>query len=167
MPSRAPKEQTIKEFAREFYLKTSFVDIHGRSIGYDYSFILAKIKARFPNSRTSRDWVRKMASELNQHEKLPVRGRINKPSRNAYAMALLVRSPETHTYLKIKNSVLRKFPKFRFDLREFRWLERKLFRLGFQPCRRPDYHQLFKVEMRELRRLERKLLRLGFRPDKK
>jgi len=146
-----PRAQTIKDFARDYFVKVSFTDISGRNIGYDYTFIFEKIKAQFPASRTSRDWVRKMASELNQHEKLPVRGRLNKPSRNSYAMSLLVSSPETDTYLKIKNAVRRKFPKFAFDIRELLRLERKLVRLGYNPPRRPDFHRLERRK-RKLRR---------------
>jgi hypothetical protein len=114
----------------------NFTDIYGRKIGYDYTFILEKIKAQFPASRTSRDWVRKMASELNQREKMPVRGRLNKISRNAYAMSLLVSKPADVTYLRVRNAVCRKFPQFAFTVNDLRRLERKLVKLGFAPPER-------------------------------
>lgn len=132
MPSRA---HTIKEFARAFYVKVNFVDIHGRNIGYDYSFILAKIKEQFPNSKTSRDWVRKMASELNQHEKMPIRGRRNRGTAQSYAMTRLLRT--SARYDEIARSVREKFPDHVPSNDTLRRLERRLRNLKFiVPARR-------------------------------
>src|ERR1035437_2731333 len=57
MPSRAPKKPTIKKLAHEYFVKVNFIDIYGRNIGYDYSFILdankkKKTPAASPPRRT-------------------------------------------------------------------------------------------------------------------
>ncbi len=109
MPSRAEK-QNIRKFARGLFLAVNFTDIYGRHIGYDYSFILAKIKEKFPEAKTSRDGVRKMASDLNQTEKLPVRGRDNKGYAHAYAMVLLLRRSGRNVHSDVRTEVKRKFP---------------------------------------------------------
>lgn len=114
---------TIKEFAKGYFTKTNFVDIHGRHIGYDYSYILEKIKAEFPNSKTSRDWVRKMASELNQHTKLPIRGRNNRGTAWAYAMALLL---EERTIRNVQTNVKKKFPDYMPSRPLLRQMEKRL-----------------------------------------
>jgi hypothetical protein len=128
MPSRV---LTIKEFARDYYMKVNFVDIHGRNIGYDYSYIFAKVKARFPNSRTSRDWVRKMASELNAYEKLPIRGRLSKVTAQAYAMTLLLRRSGKYAHKSIAKSVKKNFPTRPVNLATLRSLDQRLRNLGF------------------------------------
>jgi hypothetical protein len=122
---------TIKEFAKGYFVKTNFTDIHGRNIGYDYSYILEKIKEQFPNSKTSRDWVRKMASELNLHTKMPIRGRRNRGTAHAYAMSLLLKRGGPHAHRNVATAVKTKFPEHSPSAATLRRLERRLRYLNF------------------------------------
>lgn len=122
MLSSAPK-MTIKQFAHDYFLKVSFVDIYGRNIGYDYSYILAKIKEQFPNARTSRRWLQDMAYIFNRTEKFPVRRRSRQALAEDYAMALLLKKNGPNTYSNIAGAVRRKFPDRRISHERLRSLE--------------------------------------------
>lgn len=126
-----PRALTIKKFANEQFVKVNFVDIYGRNIGHDYNFILDKIKEQFPNARTSRHWVRCMASELNTHEKLPIRGRLSNVTAQAYAMTLLLRRSGKYAHKGIVRSVKRGFPTRPVNLATLRSLDQRLRNLGF------------------------------------
>jgi hypothetical protein len=137
MPSRAPKKPTIKKLAHEYFVKVSFVDIYGRNIGYDYNFILDRIKEQFPNARTSRRWVQDMAYILNRSEKLPVRRHSSRTTAEDYAKALLLKRSGRKAYSHITGAVKERFPDQHFSADHLRQLDRWLRNKGFTIPARP------------------------------
>ncbi len=131
-----PRAQTIKQFARDHFVKVNFIDIYGRSVGLDYNFILASIKARYPNARTSRRWLQDMAYLLQRTEKMPDRRRLNKNLVDAYTMTVLRVEPGI-SFSAARKRVRRKFPDHVPNYEALRRLERKLRRLGFTVPARP------------------------------
>ena len=136
MPSSA--RTTIKSFANEYFTRVSFVDIHGRKIGYDYDHILDEIKIKFPNARTSRHWLRKMAYTLNREMRLPVRRRSRAALAEEYAMSLLRRLSGRHVYKNVGSLVQEKFPGHRPNPTKLRSLDARLRNRGFKIPPRPE-----------------------------
>lgn len=136
--AHSPKRVTIKSFAHEYLVKTSFVDIYGRNIGYDYSFILAEIKKQFPHARTTRRLLQDMAYILNRDERFPVRRRSRRALAEDYAMALLLRRNSRNVYRNVATAVKKKFPDHRPTLDRIKALDVWLSRKGFPiPPRTP------------------------------
>jgi hypothetical protein len=131
MPSRAPKKLTIKKFAHEYFVKVNFVDIYGRNIGHDYSFILDRIKEQFPEARTSRRWLQDMAYILNRSERLPVRRRSRRTVAEDYAKALLLRWNGRRVHNAVSSEVRKKFPEQHIPVARLRQLELQLKNMGF------------------------------------
>lgn len=130
MPASEPR-LTIKKFAHDYFMRTSFVDIYGRHIGFDYDFILQEIKAKFPGARTSRRWLQDMAYVLNRTERLPVRRRSRAALAEEFAKTLLLRRTGVKVYSEIARVVHNKFPDQRVLPRQLRALEVGLRNKGF------------------------------------
>lgn len=137
MLSSAPK-LTIKKFAHDYFMRVSFVDIHGRNIGYDYDFILEEIKANFPGARTSRRLLQDMAYILNRSERLPVRRRSRRALSEEYAMSLLLRRSGRRVYSNIADDVKKKFHEHRPTKARLRSLEVRLRNRNFPIPPRPS-----------------------------
>jgi hypothetical protein len=137
MPSRAPKKPTIKKLAHEYFVKVNFIDIYGRNIGYDYSFILDRIKEQFPDAQTSRRWLQDMAYIFNRDEKFPVRRRSRRALSEDYAMALILKRSGRHVYSSIAREVRKKFPEQHIYIARLRSLELWLKNKGFAIPPRP------------------------------
>lgn len=139
MPSRAHAEHgTIKEFAREYFLRVNFVNIYGRNVGYDYDYILAEIKKQFPTARTSKRWLRMMAYELTGTVRMPMRRRSRRGLAEAYAEVLLLRRGSgRHVHKNITQDVKQKFPEQRISAATLCHLERTLINRGFKVPPRP------------------------------
>jgi len=131
----ASRKQTIKEFARDYFIRVNYVDIYGRKVGYDYEHILAEIKKNFPNAKTSKRWLRKMAYELNGTERLPVRRRSRRALAEGLAMTLLLR--RSSAYGGVTVDVKKKFPERHLCADDLRRLERHLKSLKFTVPARP------------------------------
>jgi hypothetical protein len=124
------RKLTIKEFACERFVSVNYVDVYGRNIGYDYEFILAEIKKKFPEAKTSKRWLRMMAYELNNTARIPARRRSRRALAEGYAEALLLQ-PEAKTYRNITRAVRRKFDEQRITSAELRRVEQSLLSRGF------------------------------------
>jgi hypothetical protein len=129
---------TIKSFANDYFTRVSFVDIHGRNIGYDYDHILNEIKIKFPKARTSRHWLQKMAYTLNREMRLPVRRRSRVALAEEYAKTLLLRRTDADVYSKVAYLVHKKFPDQRVPPSRLRSLEVGLCNHGFPIPPRPE-----------------------------
>lgn len=134
MSARARKP-TIKTFAHDLLVKTNFVDIHGRAVGYDYDYILARIMEQFPEARTTRRLVQDMAYIFNRTERLPVRRRSRRALAEDYAAVLLLRPTRTFNS-NVRDGVKRKFPDQTITVEELKVLGRKLSSRGFTVPRR-------------------------------
>lgn len=128
MPSRA--RNTIKEFAHAFFVRVNYIDIYGRNVGYDYNYILTKLKEKFPGAKTSRRWLQMMAYELNGSVRFPVRRRSRTILARDYAKTLLLK-PEGLPYGCIVDRVYRKFPEHVPGLVELGKMEMQLRRQKF------------------------------------
>lgn len=137
MPASEPR-LTIKKFAHDYFTRVSFVDIHGRNIGYDYDFILSEVKRAFPHARTSRPWLQKMAYTLNRDARLPVRRRSRLALSEEFAKALLLHRNGHHVYRDIGTTVQRKFPEYRPTPARLKSLEASLRNRGFKIPPRPE-----------------------------
>jgi hypothetical protein len=124
------RKQTIKDFARDYFTRVNYVDVYGRNIGYDYSFILAEIKKQFPEARTSRRWLQDMAYIVNRNEKLPARRRSRRALAEGFAMAKLI-DPRGLRYKSVRGAVKIKFPDHPSSIETLRLLEAKLRRKRF------------------------------------
>jgi hypothetical protein len=138
MPSRARHAEhgTIKDFAREYFLRVNFVDIYGRNVGYDYDFILAAIKEQFPKARTSKRWLRMMAYELTGTVRMPMRRRSRRALAESFAMSLLTK-PTRLSLGGIRVDVKHRFPDQSVTYADLRKLERALRALNFTVPPRP------------------------------
>lgn len=128
MPSR---KQTIKMFAHELLVEPNFIDIHGRAVGHDYDFILARIREQFPNARTTRRLLQDMAYIFNRTERLPVRRRSRRALAEDYASAMLLRRSGVHAHRGVQTLVRKKFPEQRMSSVDLRRLDTHLRHLGF------------------------------------
>lgn len=138
MRSRA--QNTIKEWANDYFVRVNYIDIYGRNVGYDYDFILAKLKEKFPKARTSGRWLRKMAYDLNGSVKLPVRRRSRKILARDFAMSLLIKVMPNGMgvkYTHVVDKTHRKFPDRTVPIEEVLKLERRLRYLNFHVPPRP------------------------------
>jgi hypothetical protein len=138
MPSRAPKKLTIKKFAHEYFMKINFVDIYGRNIGHDYSFILDRIKEQFPDARTSRRLLQDMAYVLKRSERLPMRRLSRRTMAEDYAMALLLKRSGKRAHDGITTEIRKKFPGQHVYAERLRSLELRLKNRGFTIPPRPQ-----------------------------
>lgn len=123
------RANTIKQLANEMFKTTNYVDIHGRPVGYDYEFILAEIKARFPSARTSKRWLRKMAYELTGTVRMPMRRRSRRALAEGYAMTVLLRRrPDGLGIIEksVARAVIEKFPDQPVTFKTLRRLENHL-----------------------------------------
>ena len=112
-------------------MKLSFVDVYGHAIGYDYDFILAEIKKKFPEAKTSKVWLRRMAYELNETVRMPARCRACRRLAESYAKVLLLRRSGPSVYRNVTKAVKEKFPERHFSAPELRQIERSLRNRGF------------------------------------
>lgn len=129
-------EPTIKRWAHEFFVRVSYVDIDGRNVGYDYEYILAELKKKFPDARTSKRWLRKMAYELNGQVRMPVRRRSRRALARGYAEALLLRVTDAEInaglqYRTVYKYVWGKFPDHTISIEGLKEIERELKRRSF------------------------------------
>lgn len=138
MPSSAPKKLTIKKFAHDYFMRVSFVDLHGRDIGYDYDFILAEIRRTFPGARTSRRWLQTMAYALNRDTRLPVRRRSRRALAEDYAMVMLMRRSGSNVYDHVTREVKKKFAEQHISADELRSLDARLKNQGRKLPPRPE-----------------------------
>src|ERR1035437_386259 len=138
MSSRAPKKLTIKKFAHEYLVKINFIDIYGRNIGHDYSFILDKIKEQFPSARTSRRLLQDMAYILKRSERLPMRRLSRRAMAEDYAMALLLKRSGKRAHDGITTEIRKKFPGQHVYAERLRSLELRLKNRGFTIPPRPQ-----------------------------
>ena len=138
MPSRAPKKLTIKKFAHEYFMKINFVDIYGRNIGHDYSFILDRIKEQFPDARTSRRLLQDMDYVLKRSERLPMRRLSRRTMAEDYSMALILKRSGSRVYSNIACEVKKKFPEQHVSADQLRSLELWLKNRGFTIPPRPQ-----------------------------
>lgn len=130
------RRQTIKDFARNYFTQVNYVDVFGRNIGFDYEHILAAIRAKFPNAKTSKRWLRMMAYELNGVVPMPARRRSRRALAEEFAMSLLVRrvrGSDTRgmRFDHIVRIVREKFPDQVLKASDLRRLESRLRGLGF------------------------------------
>lgn len=132
-PLTTTKKPTIKEFAREYFVRVNYVDVFGRNVGFDYDHILAAIKVQFPNARTSKKWLRKMAYELTGIVRMPTRRRSRRALAEEFAMSVLMRVALNGgiQYQNVAKRVRQKFPDQPLKLPELRRLEGRLRSLGF------------------------------------
>jgi hypothetical protein len=135
-----PHKSTIKEFACDFFVKVNYVDVYGRNVGYDYEFILAEIKKRFPEAKTSKRWLRMMAYELNNTIRIPARRRSRRALAEGYAEVLLLRPGRTgaKAYSNISQDVRKKFVEQSIPPSDLRRVERSLISRGFAVPARPN-----------------------------
>jgi hypothetical protein len=129
------RKRTIKEFACDYFVKVNYIDVYGRNIGYDYEYILAKIKKQFPEAKTSKRWLRMMAYELNNTSRIPARRRSRRALAEGYAETLLLRSAKT--YSNITRTVHRKFDDQNIPSAELHRIEKSLLNRGFTVPVRP------------------------------
>lgn len=120
------RRQTIRAFAHDYFLRVSYVDIYGRNVGYDYDHILEEIKANFPNARTSKIWLRRMAYEIT--DRMPVRRRSRRALASDYAMSELLRTRSGRgiSMPVIIRNIHIKFPGQHVSLPELRRMEARL-----------------------------------------
>lgn len=133
MPSRA---QTIRRFAREYFVRVNYVDIYGHNVGYDYEFILAEIKKQFPKARTSKRWLRMMAYEITGTVRMPMRRRSRTLLAKGYSMSLLIETP-ARSFRSMQGCISRKFPEHVPTVASLKRLERSLRALKFTVPPRP------------------------------
>jgi hypothetical protein len=86
------KYRTIKECAQDYLMRTHYVDAYGRNVGFDYKYILKRLKTHFPKANTSHKWLCEMAYDLNRsaNRRLPVRHRSLRILARGYMRSLLI-----------------------------------------------------------------------------
>lgn len=132
---------TVKEYVEKLLMATSFVDIHGRNIGYDYGSIVRMIKLRFPKSRVSRrvlkDWYSPNLQQTNV--RLPSRRRTRSQAMAVeFTRAQLLKRVDGVglRVSTIQRNVRRNFPGL--PSRDLRKMERHLKRKGYVVPERPE-----------------------------
>jgi len=135
--SRSPGP--VKARTEELLAAVSFVDIHGRKIGYDYGTIMEMIKAEFPNSRISSRVLRtKNAYDMQcAGIQLPVRRRSRKVLAREYTHALLLQNEGMLglSLRTIRTRIRKKFPGI--PVLSLGHVEAYLIRRGYQVPFRP------------------------------
>jgi hypothetical protein len=139
--ARQKWRRSIRKLAHELLLAVDYTDVYGRNIGLEYSAILAKIRDHFPNSRTSRDSLRKLRYEIDGSIRVPARLRTTRAAAQGYAAVRLLatrRGSELGTsYSSVRAAVRRKFPDQNFLTAELKLIEKNLVRSGFTVPPRP------------------------------
>jgi hypothetical protein len=141
MPARANRKPTIKSFARDYFVRVNYIDIYGRGVGYDYEFILAEIKKQFPDAKTSKLWLRRMAYEIVGTVRMPMRRRSRRALAEGYAMTRLLKLARNSVlgsrYDNVVQRVREKFPEQTLSTSDLRRLENRLRFLKFSVPPRP------------------------------
>lgn len=132
MPSRAQEKRlTIKMFARDYFQRVNYVDVYGRNVGFDYAFILEEIKKQFPTAKTSKTWLRRMAYEVKDTVRMPVRRYSRSALAEDYAKVLLLRRRGKRAYDGVSRAVKNKFPDQRVTFAKLHLLDLWLAHNGF------------------------------------
>lgn len=112
MATRGPGP--VRARVEQLLAAVSFVDIHGRNVGYDYKAITQTIKKEFPTSRVSvkalKDWY--AYNMQGQGKRLPVRRKSRKVLARDYTRILLLQNEDALglSLRVIKRRVKTKFP---------------------------------------------------------
>lgn len=122
------RKRPIHDFVCEQLKRVSYVDIDGRSVGYDYQSILDALRVAFPASRTTGRAIAVIAKDLNITQRLPVRIRSRRRLAYGYARSLMVSvaTPTPETLMPISETVAQKFPEFTLTWWQLRSLYRDL-----------------------------------------
>jgi hypothetical protein len=123
-------------------LRTSYVDIYSRNVGFDYHFILRKLNEVFPGSKTTLKELQKLAYFMNGSGlRLPVRRRSLRVLSRDYVRVLLTwrdKNGSGFSYQRISYQARQKFPgAAEFTLRQIRSTAGQLTRKGIELPNRP------------------------------